>query len=105
MSECVQISNATRPKLELPFAIGSVSPLIGTCLQPVFKGRGERSEPCPLNTGWILEPMSKPETNYPQIEELLAIVFDLERFNHYTYGRKILVETDHEMIAKKLTAT
>ena len=30
-------------KLELPFAIGSVSPLIGACLQPVVQGAGPSS--------------------------------------------------------------
>ena len=30
---------------------------LGSRIQPVFKGRGEHSEPCPLNAGWILEPI------------------------------------------------
>ena len=42
---------------------------------------------------------------YAQIEkELLAIVFGMEKFEGYTYGRKVLVDTDHkplESIMKK----
>ena len=49
--------------------------------------------------------MSNSETNYAQIEkELLAIVFECERFNMYTYGAEIEVLTDHkplESIFKK----
>ena len=37
------------------------------------------------------------EKRYAPIErELLAIVFAVERFNYYTYGRKINVQTDHK---------
>ena len=37
------------------------------------------------------------ERNYAQIEkELLAIVFGMEKFNHFTYGRKVTVESDHK---------
>ena len=37
------------------------------------------------------------ETNYAQIEkELLAIVFGVERFHQYTYGRKVVVDSDHK---------
>ena len=42
-------------------------------------------------------PMNEAETRYAQIEkELLAVLLTLERFNHYTYGNKILVENDHK---------
>ncbi|XP_060070555.1 uncharacterized protein K02A2.6-like [Ylistrum balloti] len=45
------------------------------------------------------------ETRYAQIEkELLAVVFGLEKFHHYVYGRFVLVQSDHkplEMIIKK----
>ena len=37
------------------------------------------------------------ETNYAQIEkELLSIVFWVERFHQYTYGRKVVVDSDHK---------
>ena len=49
------------------------------------------------------------ERNYAQIEkELLAIVFGAEKFNQYTYGRKVYVESDHkplEVIYRKPLAT
>ena len=48
------------------------------------------------------------ETRYAQIEqEMLAIVFTLERFNQYTFGRHVHIESDHkplEMILQKSLA-
>lgn len=45
------------------------------------------------------------EQHFAQIEkELLAVEFGMERFNQYTYGRKVFVERDHkphEIIHKK----
>ena len=41
--------------------------------------------------------LTPTEVQYAQIEkELLAIVFGVEKFEGYTYGRKVLVETDHK---------
>jgi transposase InsO family protein len=49
--------------------------------------------------------MTEVEQRYAQIEkEMLAMVFSLEKFNQYTYGRKVTVMTDHkplESILKK----
>ncbi|XP_064629293.1 uncharacterized protein K02A2.6-like [Lineus longissimus] len=49
--------------------------------------------------------ITETETNYAQIEkELLAIVYAVERFHTYVYGRRITVESDHkplESILKK----
>ena len=49
--------------------------------------------------------LSTTEVGYAQIEkECLAIVFSLERFHQYTFGRKSIVNTDHkplETIVKK----
>ena len=49
--------------------------------------------------------LSTTEVGYAQIEkECLAIVFSLERFHQYTFGRKTIVNTDHkplETIVKK----
>lgn len=37
------------------------------------------------------------EKNFARIEkELLAIVFATERFHRYTYGRQVIVESDHK---------
>ena len=45
------------------------------------------------------------ESRYSNIErECLAVVFGLEKFEYYLYGRKVIVETDHspiEQIFKK----
>ena len=49
--------------------------------------------------------LTTAEQNYAQIEkENRAIVYGCERFDHYVYGRKVTVETDHkplEALAKK----
>ena len=49
--------------------------------------------------------LSTTEVGYAQVEkECLAIVFSLERFHQYTFGRKTIVNTDHkplETIVKK----
>ena len=49
--------------------------------------------------------LTETEKSYAQIEkEMLAILFGLERFERYVYGRDIVVETDHkplETIHKK----
>lgn len=53
--------------------------------------------------------LSPTEQSYSQIEkELLAILFGLERFHTYVYGRNITVETDHKplitIVKKSLTS-
>ncbi|CAH1233393.1 RTL1 [Branchiostoma lanceolatum] len=49
--------------------------------------------------------LTDSETRYAQIEkEMLGVVFGLERFHQYTYGREVKVQTDHkplEMIVLK----
>ena len=53
--------------------------------------------------------LTAAERNYAQIEkELLAIVFSTERFHQYTYGRSVIVESDHKpletILAKPLVS-
>ena len=52
--------------------------------------------------------LTDTETRYAQIEkEMLAFVWSLEKFNQYTYGRKVNVVSDHkplECILKKALA-
>ena len=49
--------------------------------------------------------LSETETRYAQIEkEMLAIVYAVEKFNEYTFGRKVTIYSDHkplESILKK----
>ena len=49
--------------------------------------------------------MTETESRYAQIEkELLSVVFALDKFEQYTYGRPVTVQSDHkplEAIAKK----
>jgi len=41
--------------------------------------------------------LSEIETRYSNIErEMLAVLFGLERFHHYAYGRKVTIITDHK---------
>ena len=53
--------------------------------------------------------LTETEQNYANIErEMLAIVFALERFHHYCYGREVTIESDHkplESITKKKLTT
>ena len=55
---------------------------------------------------WLLQALpTDTESRYAQIEkELLAVVFALDMFQQYAYGRPVTIESDHkplEAIAKK----
>ena len=44
--------------------------------------------------------LSDTETRYSNIErEMLGVLFGLERFHYYAYGRHVTVETDHKPLA------
>ena len=62
---------------------------------------------CPV--AYASRSLTDVESRYAKIEkELLAVLFILERFNQYTYGKKVHVESDHkplEEIVKKPLAT
>ena len=48
--------------------------------------------------------LTDTETRYAAIEEMQAVVFALEKFNQYVYGRPVTIISDHkplEAIAKK----
>jgi transposase InsO family protein len=47
--------------------------------------------------------MTDAEINYAQIEkECLSVLFGLERFDQYTYGREVVVQNDHKPLASIL---
>ena len=49
-------------------------------------------------------PLSDTEQRYAQIEkEMLAIVFALEKFNQYTFGRHVRVSSDHKPLESILS--
>ena len=44
--------------------------------------------------------LTDPETRYAQIEkEMLAVVFALQKFDEYVYGRSVTVQSDHKPLA------
>ena len=52
-------------------------------------------EKCPV--AYASRTLTEAESRYAQIErELLAVQFSLERFNQYTYGKKVTIESDYK---------
>ena len=48
---------------------------------------------------YVSRALTETEQRYSNIErELLAIVFALERLNHYTFGRTVTVQSDHQCL-------
>ena len=47
--------------------------------------------------------LTQTEVGYAQIgKELLAIEFGLKRWNQFTYGRHVIVHSDHKLISAKM---
>ncbi|GFO39188.1 retrovirus-related pol polyprotein from transposon 297 [Plakobranchus ocellatus] len=47
--------------------------------------------------GFASQPLTDPERNYAQIEkELLAVIFGMKKFYHYTFARPLTVIADHK---------
>ena len=48
---------------------------------------------------YAIKSLTETESNYCNIDrEMLGIVFGLERFHHYAYGRHVTIESDHKPI-------
>lgn len=73
------------------------------------KGLGAALMQCGQPIAYISRALTPTEQRYAQIEkECLAIVYALERFHQYTFGRSVLVYSDHkplESILKKPLAS
>ena len=82
------------PKIDVVIQCDASQHGLGACLMQ-----------CEQPVGYASRPLTVSETNYAQIEkELLAIVFAVQKFDSYVYGRKIVAESDHkplETIMKK----
>ena len=49
---------------------------------------------------FAIRALTDPETRYAQIEkEMLAVVFALQKFDQYVYGRPVTVQSDHKPLA------
>ena len=74
------------PKLQLQLQSDASQHGLGACLM-------QAGQPI----AYASRALTETETQYAQIEkEMLSIVFGLERFEQYAYGRKVTVETDHK---------
>ena len=77
------------PDKELVLQVDSSKDELGTTLLPDGK---------PIQ--YASRAPTSAEQNWVQIEkETLAVVFGLEHFDQYTYGRKIFIENDHKPLA------
>ena len=74
------------PKIDVVIECDASQHGLGACLMQ-----------CEQPVAYASRALTVSETNYAQIEkELLAIVFAVQKFDSYVYGRKIVVESDHK---------
>lgn len=63
----------------------------GVLTQPAADGRGERP------VAYVSRTLNDAEKNYSQIhKEALAIIFCVQKYHQYLYGRKFQLRTDHK---------
>ena len=74
------------PKEEVEIQFDASNRGLGACLM-------QRGQP----VAYASRSMTATKVNYAQIEkEMLAILFAVERFEQYVYGRPVKIETDHK---------
>ena len=72
---------------------------VGAVLSHVMEDNTER----PI--AFALRTLSKAETNYAHLEkEALAIIFGIQKFHNYLYGRKFIIHSDHKPLMYILNA-
>ena len=70
---------------------------IGTVISHIMPNGSE----CPI--AFASRTLSKSKQNYAQIEkEALSIIFGVNKFHEYLYGRKLLLVTDHKPLLSLL---
>ena len=81
------------PKAELEIQCDASQTVLGAAL--LQRGR-------PI--AYTSRALTETERRYAQIEkEMLAIVFSLEKFHQYTYGRHVKIQSDHKPLEFHLT--
>ena len=102
--QCMTTLKNTLPSEPLLKYIDSKIPVVLT-VDASQKGHGAAILQEGRPVAFASRSLSETEKSYAQIEkETLAVVFGCEKFQHYLYGRKFTVESDHkplEFIFKK----
>ena len=71
---------------------------LGACLMHVLEGQNNKTR-----VAFASRTLTQAERNYAQVErEALAIVFALEKFHQYLYGREFTLVTDHRPFVRSL---
>ena len=79
------------PNWDLPFEI-----MYNASNYAVRAVLGQRIEKKPTTIWYASKTLSEAQMNYTMMEkELLAVVYDLEKFRPYILGSKIIIYTDH----------
>ena len=78
-------------ELLVKLTVDSSSYALGAVLSHIYSDRSERP------VAFASRVLSDSECKFPQIEkEGLAIIFGIQKFYDYLYGRKFILETDHK---------
>jgi hypothetical protein len=78
-------------ELPVKLTVDSSSYALGAVLSHIYSDRSERP------VAFASRVLSDSECKFPQIEkEGLAIIFGIQKFYDYLYGRKFILETDHK---------